>query len=41
MLDETKCINDYYKRATHIEECGRKSKSFYEKESEKKKKNIE
>ena len=38
ILDETKCIQDYYKRATHIADCGQKSKSFFEKESERKKK---
>lgn len=26
VLDEKKCIKDYYKRATHIEDAGIKSK---------------
>jgi archaellum biogenesis protein FlaJ (TadC family) len=41
VLQETQCISDYYKRATHIVQCGMNSKSFYQKESQKKKKDIE
>ena len=39
--DEKKCIKDYYNRATHIVECSQKSKSFYQRESDRKRKNIE
>ena len=41
VLDETKCIKEYYQRATHIENAGNKSKTFFQKESERRKKNIE
>ena len=39
-MEEAKCYKDYYKRATHIVECSEKSKNYFIKESEKKKKNI-
>lgn len=41
LKDEMKCYKDYYHRATHILECQDKSKSFYQRESDRKKKNID
>lgn len=41
VLKESKCIGDYFQRATHIEDAGQRSKSFFQKESERKKKKIE
>ena len=41
LKEETKCYKDYYHRATHILECQDKSKSFYQRESDRKRKNID
>lgn len=30
VMDQSKCIREYYKRATHIAECGQKSKDFFQ-----------
>lgn len=40
-FDEAKCLQEYYKRATHIVECQQKSKSFYQNQSERKKKSLD
>lgn len=39
-LEETKCIQDYHKRITHIISCQDRAKSLILNESERRRKNI-
>lgn len=40
-LEETKCIQDYHKRITHIISCQERAKSLIQNESERRRKNID